>query len=227
MKKQFLTGSLIASAVTIASFVQASPAKALSFSYDFNCVMSGTLNGQSYSGGNGCTDVSPTSFGKLTLSDTGVANQVQVAVDLTGTQNKILEMSLNYLGTATNFQINTSTITLDPNKVKSDGYPGFFDLVIPKNGNLGATDTFTALITATGLTASQLNTTDTLGRVFSGLHIGNYGTSPGTTGGNSIWVGAKSAAIPIPTPAILPGLIGMGVAAIRKKKQVDGETQDA
>ncbi len=33
------------------------------------------------------------------------------------------------------------------------------------------------------------------------------------------WATAAPTAVPIPTPALLPGLVGMGVAALRKRKQ--------
>jgi hypothetical protein len=36
-----------------------------------------------------------------------------------------------------------------------------------------------------------------------------------------------NSAAPIPTPALLPGLIGMGVAALRKRGQEEGESAEA
>ncbi len=35
----------------------------------------------------------------------------------------------------------------------------------------------------------------------------------------------RNGGVPIPTPALLPGLIGMGVAALRKRQQEDGEQE--
>lgn len=217
--RRLLSGALVAGTVAIGSLMQAIPAEAASFTYNLSCVISGNLGSDSFSGGDGCTDVNA-SFGTLTLSDTANSGEVQLSLDLAGTVNKILGISLNYLGSATNFDISASSIELDPNDIKADGYPGFFDLAIPENGNIGDTDTFTALITATGLTASQLNATDTLNQIFAAIHIGNYGGSPGVAGGDSIWVGAKPSTS-IPTPALIPGLIGMGVAAVRKKKRAE------
>jgi len=37
---------------------------------------------------------------------------------------------------------------------------------------------------------------------------------------------ASSTATPIPTPALLPGLIGMGIAAIRKRKAEPAEATE-
>lgn len=45
-------------------------------------------------------------------------------------------------------------------------------------------------------------------------------------GGFEEWAVRSTNGTPIPTPALLPGLVGMGIAALRKKKQ-SGEEQEA
>lgn len=237
MKNQLIAGTVALGTVAISSSIQIAPAQAATFAYNLNCVLSGQVNGQSFSGSNTCFGVSPVSFGTLTLSDKVVnnVNQVQLNLDLTGTANKVLSIALDFdnakFSNSSPFSISstpTTSIKVDEDKIKANGYKGDFDLDIPQTGNIGTTDTFSALISLTSgnLFAADLNQKDTLSNIFAAVHIGNYNNdTPGQPGGGSIWVGATPAA-PIPTPALLPGLLGMGIAALRKRKQAEEAVQE-
>ncbi len=221
---KLMIGMIALSAAIAGSLLHPHTAQAATFAeLNLNCVISGNVGSQNFSGGPTCGLPAPeVSFGRLTLQNEG--NGVRLNLDLTGTVNKILEVNLNYLDSkfsnASPFAISSSSIVVDENDVRANGYQGRLDLAIPRNGNIGTTDTFSALISlANGgvLTYEDLLAKDTLNNIFAAVHIGNYGDNPGEAGEGSIWVGATSATA-IPTPALLPGLIGLGLAALRKKR---------
>lgn len=54
-----------------------------------------------------------------------------------------------------------------------------------------------------------------------------YSKFTGAEGGFEEWAVGTPNTVPVPTPALLPGLIGMGIAALRKKKQAGEATQEA
>lgn len=234
MKRSLLPGLIGLSTLVSATFFQANPASAGSISYNLNCVISGKLNTTTYTGGSTCADVSPTTFGTLTMTDGTGSNtgKVLLNLNLTGTQNKILGFSLNYddakFSNSNSFTLTGTTVTDDKNAIKADGYGGRLDLDIPSNGNLGATDTFSGyLAVANGsLNINDLKFLDTLGNIYSAVHIGDYGGSPGVTGTDSIWVGAAPPK-PIPTPSLLFGAVLMGLKVLTKKNDSQSDDLDA
>lgn len=100
-------------------------------------------------------------------------------------------------------------------------FPGIYYLAIGDN-NIEATDAFGMVISDND--AGVLNPNGVLGG-----WSGSGTTSSSLTGTYELKFSTATAAgtTPIPTPALLPGLIGMGVAALRKKGQEGPAEQEA
>jgi PEP-CTERM motif len=174
-----------------------------------NCAFSGGVCGPT------------SSFGTLTFSDLG--NDVQLVVDLAGTQNKILEVILNYdfefLGSSLSVSGDASTLDVASNGVNADGCVGCFDIAVPSHGNIGTTDTATLVFHSAGhdLDISNFLFTNAAG-VDAAVHIGNLGPngcqasgcSPGTTGNGSAFAGEIPA---VAEPGTLL-LVGAGLLAL-------------
>ena len=186
--------SFLAATAVIISSSAFSPANAASFTYNLDCVISGTVGTKTYSGGNTCAKVD-TSFGTLTIKDNATdAKKVDVVIDLAGTnKNKIQTFDLNYDDTKFNnntlFQISAASpyamgsnpITVKENQQKPGGYQGQLDLEINPSSTGPTNDGFTATISVNNfdLNAAYFNSQDTLNQIYAAVHIGNYGNNPG------------------------------------------------
>ncbi|MCC5621241.1 hypothetical protein [Nostoc sp. CHAB 5715] len=244
MKNLFSTSAvpsfLAATAVVISSSVF-SPANAASFTYNLDCVISGTVGTKKYDGGSTCAKVD-TSFGTLTIKDNATdAKKVDVVIDLAGTnKHKIQTFDLNYkddkFDNKSLFEISAASpyavakknaITVDEDKQKASGYKGKLDLEINPSSTGASNDGFTATISAKNfdLNAADFNFQDTLNQIFAAVHIGNYGVKPGESGNNSIWVGASSYYQAPPKPKYVPeprttvalALFALGALGLLKK----------
>lgn len=180
-----------------------------------NAITAGTYDLTYELSGSGVSSGGP--WGTISLSDSG--GGISVTIDLAGTEEKILTFGLLYTGsTGGTFAITGgTTIVYDPNpaapNITADGYPTLFTLGIPENGNLGAIDTFTGLITTSGGTISVADLTGDGNGVFAFVHIGNFGDLPGSTGENSIWVGNGPPPPRVPEPGTLL-LLGSGLVGL-------------
>jgi hypothetical protein len=244
MKNRFLAllapSVLAATGLAIASS-SFSPASAVSFTYDLNCVISGTVGGNTYQGSNTCANAG-TSFGQLTIKDNATdSKKVDVFINLTGNYvHKIQEFSLNYDDakfpvSGQSFQVTAgsgysiSSFQVNENKIKSAGYKGSLDFNIDPVATGPSNDGFTATISlgTYDLNAPDFNFKDSLQNIFAAVHIGNYGDNPGVSGNNSIWVGSTSyytpptpppAKVPEPGTAAALGLFALGGWRFLKKR---------
>jgi hypothetical protein len=106
------------------------------------------------------------------------------------------------------------------NNLNGGGSPCPFDVgfAVGRPGAAGGTITSALFtITRSGLTASS----------FAGQTIGVRYQATGANGNGSSKLAGTVSATPVPTPALLPGLIGMGVAALRKRKGEAEESAEA
>ena len=204
--------------------------------YNLDCVISGTVGNNSYSGGS-CTDAG-VSFGTLTIKQNpSNPTKVDVVIDLAGDNvHKILDVSLNY--DDSKFQNNAFKVSssspydvksynVAENSIKAGPYSGL-DLQISPKATGPSNDGYTATISldAFDLNPEDFDFQDQLNKIFAAVHIGNYGNNPGVSGGNSIWVGASSYyKAPPPPPAKVPepgatGALGLfAVTTLRLMKK--------
>lgn len=196
--------------------------------FNLDCVISGTVGNNSYSGSN-CTNAG-VSFGTLTIKQNPFdSTKVDVVIDLAGDNvHKILDVSLNYDDSKFQnnaFEVSSSSpydvksFNVAENSIKAGPYSGL-DLKISPKATGPSNDGFTATISldAFDLNPEDFNFQDQLNKIFAAVHIGNYGNDPGVSGGNSIWVGASSYyKAPPPPPAKVPepGVTGaLGLFAV-------------
>ncbi|OKH14379.1 hypothetical protein NIES592_09955 [Fischerella major NIES-592] len=196
--------------------------------FNLDCVISGTVGNNSYSGSN-CTNAG-VSFGTLTIKQNPFdSTKVDVVIDLAGDNvHKILDVSLNYddskfqnnafeVSSSSPYDVKSSNVA--ENSIKAGPYSGL-DLKTSPKATGPSNDGFTATISldAFDLNPEDFNFQDQLNKIFAAVHIGNYGNDPGVSGGNSIWVGASSYyKAPPPPPAKVPepGVTGaLGLFAV-------------
>lgn len=208
MKKQLLNGALIASALTTASFLGATPAEALSF--DFGGPLRTVNQIDFVSGG-------------INLKATGsIAN---------GASRKVFQSNAG-LG------VSNSVINLDGNQIDGLGLDETLNLLFSEKVNLvsatfkavSANDSFKLLVDGSEFMSADIPG----GGFFESFQPALFSFSPSPQGSlfgfsvtdfNDDYLLSAIEVTPIPTPVALPGLLAMGWAAIRKKKQEDDTSE--
>jgi hypothetical protein len=227
MKKQLLSSVLAVGTLAIGCLGQMSSAEAASL----------TVNLQEFTGDD--------AGGKVTLTEV-TGGSIDFLVDLTSPTvngdiqavffdifNESLLSGLSATGTkvtATRFEANSvCSVGSSGNNLNGGGSanPCPFDIGVAI-GNVGAAG---GRITSTTFTLSHSSSNLTLAQFFDqgfGLRVqstgGNFNGSSKLKGTAPLTPDVET---PIPTPALLPGLIGMGAAALRKKKREGGTEEVA
>jgi hypothetical protein len=232
MKRHFLTGTMTVCALAAGAFLQASPAEAAAVSFGFQNIFSNDgntagdtiVNNFSFNvddGGtgtvlfkiiNGSANPSGSFISRVYFDDIDASPLLSNMALNVGNQGTVA-FSLG----ATNFAQGNNTsppFDQDFGATRNEG---------SANGNavqpgeaLGVTFTGNLAAVIAALNAGSLR-----------LGIRVQGLSPVAGFDSDSFVSAPSNNTPVPTPALLPGLVGLGVAALRKKKQAAEATQDA
>ncbi|MBD2023169.1 PTPA-CTERM sorting domain-containing protein [Leptolyngbya sp. FACHB-711] len=240
MKKQFLTGALALSAVTVGSFALSRPAEA--FALSISPVFGSTEN----TGSTALLDFNFSQSGSDTLLNLGIANTTNGSAGLGATQSTLVGIGFdlpsivaggtyNPLASAFTQLYNDNASFITPTNGATD--EGAADLSPFGSFNAGIRSAgpgnFAGGNPQQGLTAGQSTTVRflfssinaiTLEQAFlSGFQNGSL-RSVGrfqqvNAGGGSDKVLGGIPTTPIPTPALLPAALGMSAALFRKKKQ--------
>ncbi|OCQ89978.1 hypothetical protein BCD64_18750, partial [Nostoc sp. MBR 210] len=212
--------------------------------FNLDCVISGTVGNNSYSGGSNCANAG-TSFGTITLKENASdSKKVDVFVDLAGNNvHKLLDINLNFNDSlfpvaGQNWNVtagsgyDVKSFTSSENNIKPGGYQGKLDFQISPKATGPSNDGYTATISlgSFDLDIKNFDFKDTLNNIFAAVHIGNYGNNPGVSGGNSIWVGSSSyykpststppKKVPEPSGTLALGLFTIvGLKSMKKHKK--------
>ncbi len=234
MKRQFLGSTLLAGAVAITSSLYATPAKALSFG--FSNIAGGDTVGDAFAGKfklDVTGDASTVRFAVSNLFDFGTGNQAGKGAFV---RQVYFDGQVGLLSSLVPNDVNTSR-----NGVSfSSAFSGPPDL--PQGNNIGFTSNFKVGAVETGSGSSRVGVNENAvqgeevlgvkfasnlsavvaainsGKLRVGLHVQNL---PGSGKSDAYVTAPIGGGTPVPTPAVIPGLIGMGVAAMRKKKHSD------
>ncbi len=228
MKRQLLTSTLAASTLALAAFSQANSAHALSFSDNNVTVNSRDLN-QSFL----------VNFGG---SISGLSSQARFTLtDFTTTQAKF---SLNLTNTSTR----TSTLSglgfdTSPTANNSSSVGGAFSAISVSNSGINFPNGSKVEVCLADNTLGYCgggggngagNSTLTLrfngsNPLKDGLTLNNFRIRYDNIRGQDEDVSVTGSGTPtaIPTPALLPAVLGMGTAVLRKKRQEAKVTQKA
>jgi hypothetical protein len=133
------------------------------------------------------------------------------------------EQIQNGNGTASNFSAGTFIST-----AVSDGKSGTWSLGLNNSALIqalvisvkGGNGWSAYLFDPTNLASSFSGDWTTLGL------LNNGGQQPGISHISAYYVAGQQPAQPIPTPALIPGAIGVSAALLRKKKQKEGDSQE-
>ncbi len=193
--KSMFTGVAIAASVVTASAAVSAPADAATFDFSGNARLEQN-----------------NPLGKSTLNfrqvPGGYATPIGTAADQDFNQFQISDLILN--GTSTPWNLNSVVV---PPFLSGLG-------IVPNGGSFNLTS----------FSLTQLSN-DFFGGVFTGIFAnGTAGTGTFTSqSANFLTVGTSYSAaidyVAVPTPALLPGLLGLGVAALRKRKGEGSEAE--
>jgi hypothetical protein len=161
--------------------------------------------------------------------DAGVRSITNSKVDFRNVNN-FFSVGETSTGTFAGLRGDGITILNDINLSSS----GPFDFLRVDNGGSGIVFRVTGFGTTTVQVFNGVST-------FSGNILGNFILDGDSTpvksdsfiltarngGSSSVGVSLRSTAEAVPTPALLPGLVGMGIGALRKRKSAESETVDA
>lgn len=222
MKKQFLTGALAVGTLAISSLLQANPAEAVGLDCDLPVTI------PAYSNNVDATGI-PVNFG----CQRGLSNNDNVGMGIldVNTDGLFGFSDWNFAGKDENGGI----LNMPPNDISPE-FPGN---VLSGTYNLNTivqaswTD---VMLVLKGPNVPQMGMNPNRPEEYvgylvaqdeSGNWTGDWATPfRNTNSGNEVGVSHISLyyredgnGTPIPTPALLPGLIGMGISALRKKKQ--------
>jgi hypothetical protein len=206
MKRGMMVLAVMAAAILSLAALPAHAA-VVTYSYDFGCVISGS----------GCAP-SATDWGSITFSgDELISGDVDIDVELSNSGWKLLEFGFNTDVPNGVYALTGDSTSLDVNfdGVKPDGYPYFFDFAVPATGNLGDVYTFSGTLNNSTFffyVDDIALATDTGGLLFAYAHIGSL------DGGESIWVGTGTPSVPEPSTLLLLGSGLVGMAGFGRKK---------
>jgi hypothetical protein len=201
-KKHLLGGAALAALASLAG----GRADAATIVYDLTCIIGGSLTcGQP-------------SYGTVTFADNASnTSKVDVAIDLTGSQEKVQSFYFNYNDTkfsnSTTFAFtgDVTTYSISENHQQADGYSsGKFDIQTPAHGNIGTEPiSFTIGLASVDLNPADFAFRDTSGKLYNAVHIGNCDFGICSDRVTSVWVGA-----PDPVAAPEPGSLGLLAAML-------------
>jgi len=241
MKNKFLTGALVAGTMAIGALGQVDPAEALTFNGTSAIVGTGDV-GQSFTVNldenyiNSQLSTAVSSTAKFTLNSfTSTTTSAQAVFEIVATNTSSLVSRLSVLGFDVNPNVASASVTgvfnttgsgqaanLGPLEVCFKDGGGTNNCSGGGSGGIsqGTSGTLFATLNFNTITQLQQFTLDNFGvryQSISGSTLGDSGTGRPN---------------PIPTPALLPGAIGMGIAAFRKKKReqdqgLEAATQEA
>lgn len=206
MKKQLLTGVLAAGTLTVTAVLQAAPAQALVFDF-----------GDSF-------DIEPSfsfSQGSIDVTATGAV--------ASGSPRFVAQTGFG-LGVRSQRRDSNQIDGLGPDETLNLEFSEQVSLVSATFSRVGFLDEFRLLVDGTQFIAADIPNSDPLASLFD-LDVGIFNFSPSPTGSlfgftvtdrNDDYFLRAVEVTPVPTPAaVLPGLFGMGFAALRKKRQTD------
>lgn len=227
MKRQLLTGALAASTLTFAAFSQANPAHALSFSGGSVSLTSGDIGSSflvNFDGNVENTNISRLSAQALFRLTGFTANQANFSVDLTNTTTAPVGSRVSGIAFDTDPNINSGTASgiFDSVDISSSLPNGFGNVEVCVAGNSSGNCGGGNSGVTTGNTGNFLLTLgfgNNTNLLTSGLTLSKFGVRYQSVTGVTQGTSGTGRGTPIPTPALLPAVLGMGAAVLRKKKQ--------
>lgn len=233
MKKQALMGALAMGALTVGFLGQIDSAEALTFG--FNNVTNNNATNVGIGESQLFVDVLETANSSQVLFNfRNVGPAAASIADVYFDDGSLLDIASVINGSGVDFSAGATPGNLpggnaiDFNTSTPQGFSADSNAPVQPNGvnpgetlgilfNLQGGKTYQDTLNALLLSLASPGV-DVLGGLRIGIHVQGF-----ANGGSESFVNTT----PIPTPALLPGLIGMGLAALRKKKQAAEVTQEA